>query len=277
MAISGFAAEKAAPVEASPYQGLIIDAIQAQKKGLMGKSLESLEKAIKLDPTNFAAYFYSGTAFAALRKPEEAIAAFSKVIELDGKASSAYEGRAEEEFKLGQIDRSVEDFNRYVALEPRRAPYTWKRGIALYYAGKFAEGRKQFELHQTVNPHDVENGVWHFLCAARETSFEKAQASMLPITGDFRVPMSEVYELFRGKGTAEDVLKATKKGNPSGPELDARTFYAHLYLGLYFEAKGDKEKTYEHIKAAATEFPQDDYMGDVAKVHFKRLLAAGGK
>jgi lipoprotein NlpI len=128
-----------------------------------------------------------------------------------------------------------------------------------------------------VNPHDVENGVWHFICAARESSFEKARAAMLPISGDTRIPMREVYELFAGKGTVEDVLKAAKRGNPSGPELDGRMFYAHLYLGLYFEAKGEKEKAYEHIKAAATEFPQDDYMGDVAKVHFKRLLAAGGK
>src|SRR5205823_6267451 len=162
----------------------------------------------------------------ALRKHEEAITAFTKVIELDRKASTTYHGRAEEEFKLGQIERSVEDFDEYIKLEPKRTPYEWQRGIALYYAGKYEEGRRQFELHQTVNPHDVENGVWHFLCVARASGFEKARAAILLITGDLRVPMRGIYELFGGNGTVDDVLKATKKGNPSEAELEARRFYA---------------------------------------------------
>jgi lipoprotein NlpI len=276
LAWSAVAAEKPTVVDATPYQDLIIKGREAQRKGLMGKALEAFEEAIKLDSKSFAGYFFRGQVLAAMRKPEEAIASFSKVIELDPKASSAYEGRAEEEFKLGQVDRSVSDFDRYVTLEPRRLPYEWQRGIALYYAGKYEEGRKQFELHQTVNPHDVENGVWHFLCVARESGFEKARQSILSINGDLRVPMPEVYELFRGSGSVDDVLKACRKGNPSDRELESRMFYAHLYVGLYFEAKGDKEQTFEHIKAAATEFAQDDYMGDVAKVHFKRLVGAIG-
>jgi len=272
------AAEKPSVIDAPPYDDLIIKAQEAFRKGLMGKALEASDEAIKLDPKRAAAYFLRGKVLSVQRKPEEAIAAFSKVIELDPKASSAYEGRAEDEFRLGQMGRSVDDFDRYVALEPRRLPYEWQRGISLYYAGKYSEGRKQFELYQTVDPHDVENGVWQFLCAARENGFEKARESMLAISGDRRVPMEEIYELFRGNGTVDGVLKACKKGNPSETELESRMFNAHLYLGLYFEAKGDKEQAFEHMKAAATEFARDDYMGDVAKVHFKRLVGAiGGK
>ncbi len=96
---------------------------------------------------------------------------------------------------------------------------------------------------------------------------------MLPITGDLRVPMREIYELFRGNMSVDDVLKATRKDDPSDVELENRRFYAQLYLGLYFEAKGNKDQAYEHIKRAATEFVADHYMGDVARVHFKRLLA----
>jgi lipoprotein NlpI len=271
------AAEKTEPVPASPYDDLMIQGREAQRKGLLGKAIESFDAAIALDAKRVPGYFFKGQVLATQRKHEDAIAAFSKVIELDPKASTAYHGRAEEEFKLGQIDKSVRDFDEYIKLEPQRTPYEWQRGIALYYDGKYDEGRRQFELHQTVNPHDVENGVWHFLCVARATGFDKARQTMLPITGDLRVPMREIYELFRGNATPDDVLKATKKGDPSEAELEARRFYAELYLGLYFEAKGDKELTYEHIKRAATEFVSDDYMGDVARVHFKRLLAAPAK
>ena len=239
--------------------------------------MEAFDKAIKLDPTRVAGYFFKGDVLAGQKKREEAIAAFTKVIELDPKASTAYRKRGEERFKLGEIDKSVEDFDQYVALEPRQEPYLWQRGIALYYAEKYAKGRRQFDVHQAVNPNDVENGVWQFICAAREKSFEQARAGMLSISGDRRVPMTEIYELFKGKGTVDDVWKAVKKGEPDALEMDNRKFYAELYLGLYFEAKGEAEKAYEHIRRAATEFRAEHAMGDVARVHFKRLLAAKTK
>jgi lipoprotein NlpI len=263
--------------DATAYEGAIIDGREAQQKGLFGKALECFDKAIKLDPKKPAGHFYKGDILAGQRKSEEAIAAFTKVIELDPKASTAYRMRGEERFKLGEIDKSVEDFDKYIALEPRQEPYLWQRGIALYYAGQFAKGRRQFDVHQAVNSNDVENGVWQFICAAREKSFEQARAGMLSISGDRRVPMTEIYELFKGMGTVEDVWKAVKKGEPAAGELDGRKFYAELYLGLYFEAKGEAEKAYEHIRRAATEFKVEHYMGDVARVHFKRLLAGKGK
>jgi len=259
-----------------PYEEAIIKYKEAAGKGMLGNALEALDRAIKLDPNRYDAFFYRAGILSVQNKPEAAIEDYSKVIQLDPKASTAYDKRGWEEFRVNKVDRAVEDFNRYIQLEPQREPYHWQRGIALYYAGKYDLGRKQFELHQTVNPRDVENGVWHFMCVARESSFEKAQASMIPIAGDYRVPMTEIYELFRGKATPDDVLKATKKANPSDTELEGRKFYAHLYLGLYFEAKGDKEQAYEHIKRAATEFRAEHYMGDVARVHFKRLIAPPG-
>jgi lipoprotein NlpI len=258
--------------EPSSYKNLVDEARAAEGKGLLGKALKSLDQAIAMDPKRFDAYFFKGRILALQRQSEAAIAAFTKVIEIDPKASTAYNLRGWERFKRGEIEKSIEDFNRYIALEPRQEPYHWQRGIALYYAGKFDEGRKQFEQHQTVNPNDVENGVWHFACVARSSGFEQARQSMLPISGDSRVPMQEIYNLFAGKGTADDVLKATKQGGPSTRQLEDREFYAELYLGLYFEAKGDTAAAYEHIKKAATDFVADHYMGDVARVHFKRLV-----
>jgi lipoprotein NlpI len=263
--------------DADPYESAVIDGREAQRKGLLGKAIESFDKAIKLNDKKVPAYFFKGDTLAMQRKHAEAIALFTKVIELDPKASSAYRLRGDEQLKLGEIEKAVDDFNKYIALEPRGEPNMWQRGIALYYAGKFSEARRQFELHQAVNPHDVENGAWQFLCAAREKGFEKARENMLSISGDRRVPMDEIYELFRGKATVDDVWKATKKGEPLPVEMDERRFYAYLYIGLFHEAKGDAEKAYENIKAAATEFRAEHYMGDIARVHFKRLLAAKAK
>jgi lipoprotein NlpI len=103
---------------------------------------------------------------------------------------------------------------------------------------------------------------------------EKAGESLMKVGEDRRIPMKEIYALFAGKGSPADVLAAAKSGTPGPVELNQRLFYAHLYIGLYFEAKGDDKSASEHILKAADEFKVDNYMGDVARVHAMLLRKA---
>jgi lipoprotein NlpI len=174
--------------------------------------------------------------------------------------------RAVDEFEQGHFAQSASTFEEFAKAIPGQAPNLWQRGIALYYAGRYADCRRQFESHRTVNPDDVENAAWHFLCVAREQSADKARVALLPVGPDFRSPMREVYQMFRGALTAEDVVKAA--GNdPSGQ------FYAHLYVGLYSEALGRKDLALKHIKEAASErfASVGGYMHMVAGVHLKTI------
>jgi lipoprotein NlpI len=164
---------------------------------------------------------------------------------------------------------SVEAFDKLIAIAPDSAPQLWQRGLSLYYVEKFAEGRKQFELHQTVNPNDVENAAWHFICVAKAESLEAAQKALIPIEGDTRVPMKEVHDLFAGKGTAEAVMKAAEQGAAGSEALKNQLCYAHLYLGLYEEALGNKEQAKDHMLKAAVDYKMDHYMGKTAQVHVK--------
>ena len=110
-------------------------------------------------------------------------------------------------FRLGQINNSLADFDRFTVQRPELASRLWERGIACYYARKFADGSKQFEQYQTYYSNDVENSVWRYLCQARIDGREKARQAMLPIKFDRRIPMMEVYDLFRGKAKPKVVLK----------------------------------------------------------------------
>ncbi|MEQ1751111.1 MAG: hypothetical protein ABL974_16915 [Prosthecobacter sp.] len=162
---------------------------------------------------------------------------------------------------------SVAAFDKLIAIAPESKPQLWQRGLSLYYAGDYKAGREQFETHQTVNTADVENAAWHFICVARAESVEAARKALIPIEGDTRVPMKQVHELFAGKGTVEDVLKAAESGE--GESLKDHRCYAHLYLGLYFEALGDAAKAKEHMLKAAKDYQMDHYMGKCAQVHVK--------
>ena len=92
-----------------------------------------------------------------------------------------------------------------------------------------------------MNPEDVENAVWHFLCVARLSGVEKCALSLIPILHDdeSRVPMMQIFALFGGTATEQTVMDAVNAWGPwREGTLNERLFYAHLYLGLYDEANG---------------------------------------
>jgi lipoprotein NlpI len=181
-------------------------------------------------------------------------------------AAQVLHARGEQHFRKARIDQSIADFERQIQLTPIRAAEHWQLGIAYYYAGEYEKGARQFELHRTVNPQDVENAAWHFLCAVRapQGSVEAARKTLIPVTRDTRVPMAQIQQMFAGELAPEDVLEAGDKAGGTAK------FYADLYVGLYYEALGRDEDALRRIKPAAQNpAAKDSYMGDVARVHVK--------
>ena len=224
-------------------------------------------EAIAAAPDDPARYAARAAVFERRRDFARAVADYDKVIELSPQAAAAYQRRGENQFRLGRFKESVADFDKVIELHPDREPYHWQRGISLYYAGEFERGAKQFETHKSVNPDDVENAGWHFLCVARVKGVDKAREALIPVTGDARVPMAQVQQLFAGKATTEDVMAAARKAGPGPAEQRGALFYGHLYIGLHHEAAGRADAAREHILLAAEKYADDDYMGDVARVH----------
>ena len=192
------------------------------------------------------------------------------IVIMSAAASSQQQGenrrslldRAIDDFLSGRVKESVVGFDRVAALAPDVAPQLWQRGIALYYVGRYDDCRKQFESHRTVNPNDVENPAWHFLCVAHAESPQRARALLLPVGPDQRSPMREIYELFKGTLSPDAVLKA-------GAQSLSGRFFAELYVGLYYEATGNRSAGVAHLKAAASdEFARaGGYMHRVATLH----------
>jgi lipoprotein NlpI len=210
---------------------------------------------------------------------ERAVRLAGAALAADPRLTGAYYLRGREQFRLGRIEAAVADFDRYVELRPDLQSRQWERGIALYYARRFADGARQFALYQTYADNDVENSVWRFLCVAADEGVDAARRSLLPIQSDSRIPMMQIYDLYRGVATAEDVLGAIESAPGTDAQRAARRFYADLYLGLYLEATGRAEQAAVHIRRAADpdlgKNPHlNRYMWDVARIHHQRLGAA---
>ena len=269
LAVAYVSAQPLRPKEADTSE-IAQQAIAAYRKGDLPVALALATKLTEAAPKQPSGWFLRAQLHVTQRQHAQAVADYSEVIKLDPKSPNAWEARGEAYFKLGKIAESIADFDQLLERVPAQRPHHWQRGIALYYAGRFKDGKEQFEIHQTVNSNDVENAVWHFLCAARADGLAAAKKNLIPIEGDSRVPMAQVHQLFAGKAKPEDVLAAAQAA-PAETRSGEPLFYAHLYLGIYYEALGDTKQARDYIFKAAERADHNGYMGDVARVHAEIL------
>ena len=233
--------------------------------------LKLAEEQVKNKPSSARAWFQLGEAHAQLRHHSEAIQAYTKSAELDAKFMIAINQRGGERFKTGDIAGSIEDFEKYIKENPKAYDDHWRYGISLYYAKRFADGAKQFKAGEKAFGNDVENAFWHYLCTARDSDLKKARAALLKIGPDSRVPMMKVYDLISGTARPNEVLETVAKAQLDAQGKNEALFYAHLYIGLNYEAEGDQAKAKEHLEIAVTKHKIGHYMWDVGNVHLKLL------
>ena len=249
---------------------LLSQARTARAAGRLEEALELCSKVINENARHVEALTLRANLYDNQRRYGEAIRDLDVLIAIDPQSAEARYRRAVAHFCDGGVKAANTDFERYLELRPQDRPYRWEYGISLYYAGRFQDGVDLFASHQTVNSNDVENAAWRYLCMARADGVEKAQRELIPIEGDARVPMKEIHALYRGELRPEDVFAAAEKGELSAARRKMQQFYAHLYVGLYYEVNGQNELAARHLREA-DQRQISHYMWDVAHVHVARL------
>lgn len=246
---------------------LLQDAIASLRSGDAARAAELAGGQIEASAEpNPAAFWIRAQARTDLEEYAGAAQDYERLAEMEPDSARISLDLGAARFRNGDMAGSVAAFERVAELEAHSRAQLWQLGISQYYAGDFAGCAALFELHRTVNPQDVENSVWHFLCVAATRGFDAARTGLIPIDRDGRVPMMEVFALFAGSGSVQDVLDAAEtaagSGGGTGPE-----FYAHLYLGLYYEAMRDAGSSRVHIAESVRLKQSGNYMWQVARVH----------
>ncbi|CAE7394591.1 unnamed protein product [Symbiodinium natans] len=174
----------------------------------------------------------------------------------------------EEAFKKNKVEESVELFDKAAQSGYPKARL-WQRGLSLYYAKDFQSGSEQFRKDVEMNPNDTEESIWAFLCEAQLLGFQQARRQILTVGVDPRPVMRTAMALFRGDDDAKSI--AALEDLSAGGRSDV--FYSCLYLGLFYEAKGDTENARRYLlKATSCKYgaTSTDYMADLARVHVAR-------
>lgn len=251
------------PPKADDKKAAMLAEVEKAVAALADSKADAKEKA--------GQYAKLGELLLKLREPAKAAEAFTRSIAANPDDPKVNDRRGDAHLWAGRFADAVADYDLFLKANPKFGPEHWRRGIALYYAGKHEAGVKQFDTHKTVNPQDVENAAWHYLCNVKVVGKEKAQAALIDVTRDPRIPMAEIQKLFAGKLKPEDVLAAADKAK--GAERTSALFYANLYVGLWYEAEGDAKKAKEHLSVAVEKHEVPDYMWDVGNAHLQVLKA----
>lgn len=247
-------------------------ASDAQRRGLVKRAVELADQAVAAGPADARGYFFRAQLSERAGLLPAAEADLTRVLELSPHEGGVLQQRGLIRLRRGDFQGALADFDQAIVERPAKAADLWQRGIALYYLGRYSDGRKQFELHRTVNPQDVENSAWHFACVARQEGFPAARAALLPVNGDSRVPMAQIQALFAGTATPAEVLSAAQAvGDPA--RRGEAVFYAHYYLALYHGAEGRKDLEIRHAAEASRLGADYGIMGELAKVHADWLAA----
>jgi lipoprotein NlpI len=198
-------------------------------------------------------------------------------VEQSPNSVSAYSRRGDLLLFLGRYPEAVADFEKMIALDPAEDAPHWRLGIAYYFAGQFGKSARQFEKYHAYDGHDRENGIWKFLAQARAEGIEKARQGMLQYTQFDREPFPELYEMFAGQRTADDVLTEVQRKGLS--EDHVAVFFANYYGGLNEALLGHREQGIAMLRKAVEdpEARRAGYMWQVARLHWEQLVSEGAR
>jgi len=259
------------PLAAADADNAIAESRKRLKQGDEEGALKAAEEAVKLDPKNGVAWFTRGEVNSHMRRHEQAIKDYDKAVEVEPKLDVAVNQRGGARFKSADIKGSLEDFEAFIKAHPSAYDDHWRYGISLYYAGRFEEGAKQFKAGEKAFGNDAENAFFHYICTARKEGVEKARKILLKIGPDSRVPMMKIYDMISGKAKPDEVIETAEKAKLDKEDKNEALFYAHLYVGLNYEAEGNAKKCEEHLRTAVEKHKISHYMWDVGNVHLKLM------
>ena len=157
--------------------------IIAYQTGNHKKSVELIDKAIKIYPDNAGFYSNRGLPLHELKQFKAAIASYDKAVALKPDYAEAMCNRANALKELKQFDAALADYDRAIALKPNLADAYYNRGITLQQLGQWVAALSNYDTATSLGLQHAEinynrGNALHELgqFAAAIASFDKAIA-----------------------------------------------------------------------------------------------------
>lgn len=143
--------KKSIPIKkkASDFRNEGYDFIQ---KAEYQNALQSLNKAIKLNPMDSNSYYYRGYALMRLKDYNNAIMDLEKSTILTPSFANAYSSLAISYLEIKDYDHAIRSASKAINLDPKDASSHYNRGIAYYYLGDYENAYRDFDEVVKLEP-----------------------------------------------------------------------------------------------------------------------------
>ena len=124
-------------------------------KGQLDEAIAEFSKAIELNPRAGAAYNNRGLAYADQEQYDQALADYAKAIEFSSRDTGSDNNRGEVYRKKGQYEQALADWTRAIEINQRHAAAYLNRGVIFYKTARFDQALADFRQALDINPEDA--------------------------------------------------------------------------------------------------------------------------
>jgi tetratricopeptide (TPR) repeat protein len=117
-------------------------------------ALELLSRAHKLDPKNTNVLFQMGRLSMLEHYYEDAIQVLGEGVSIEPKRADFHAALGESYFAVGKVDKSIEEFNALIRLDPSAQSYAFM-GLCYRHLGRFEEAQRYFSLGLKIDPRNA--------------------------------------------------------------------------------------------------------------------------
>jgi eukaryotic-like serine/threonine-protein kinase len=250
------AAVASAPANSGAHNNL---GIALYDKVRLDEAIASYTKAIELDPKFALAHNNLGNALNSKGRPDEAIASYTKAIELDPKSAFAHSGLGSALRDKGRPDEAIASYTKAIELDPKYAVPHYNLGVVLCDKGQLDEAiasyRKAIEL-------DSKYAVPH--CNLGVVLYDKGQLDEAIASYRKAIELDSKYALahnnlgyaLRRMGRLDEAIASIRKAI----ELDPKCVPAHTNLGDLLETDGRLDEAIASYKKAIELDPKNTFV-----------------
>jgi tetratricopeptide (TPR) repeat protein len=106
-------------VTVSDYDSAIMNGLSDLNLGKPEKAIKAFERAIEIDPKKPGGYLGRANSLNTMGRHNDSLADYNRALAIDPNLANAYVNRAIAHAHLGEIDKAIADYEKALALDPK--------------------------------------------------------------------------------------------------------------------------------------------------------------